>query len=153
MMISNPILHITPIHGNPQSNLLPIHTSLHTRMTRNHPNIPLPGNLGKIGTTGATPTIRHSRRENGRTTRSPTIHPTKRANGLTTPNNHILMIPHMTPPLVQSRHFPLNLPTATAIPNAINDDPDQLNPDSPRSLQDMYPWIFMVAASLDGKQL
>ena len=152
-MISRPLLHITPIHGNPLSNLLPIHTSLHTRMIHNQPNIPLLGNPGKTGRTGVIPTTPQSRQEDGRTTRSPTIPPTKRVNGLTTPNHPFQMILHMTPPPVQSRHFPLNLPTAIAIPNATNDGHDQLNPDNPHSLQGMSPWTFMVAASLDGKQL
>ena len=97
--------------------------------------------------------IRHGQRESGRTTRSPTLHTTKRDNGLTTQNNPIPMTPHMTLPLVQSRHSPLNLPHAIAIPNAINDDPDQLNPGNPRFPQGMSPWTFMVAAQLNGKQL
>ena len=153
MMISNLLLHITPIHGNHQSHLLPIHTSLHILMIHHHPNMPLPGNRGQHGTTGATPTTLHSQRDNGRTTRSPTVNPTKRANGSTTPNHHTLTIPHMTLPPVQLRHFPLNLLIAIAIPNAINEDPDPLNPDSPHSPQGMYLWIYMAAASLDGKQL
>ena len=152
-MISNLLLHIIPIHGNHLSDLLPIQTSLHTRMIHNHPNIPLPGNLGKPGTTGAIPTTRHSRRDNGRTTRSPTINPKKRVNGSITPSHHTTTTPHMTIPLVPSRHSPPTLPIALTIPNVINDDPDPLNPDSPHFLQGMYPWIYMAAALLDGKQL
>ena len=152
-MISKPVLHITPIHGNRQSNLLPIHSSIHMRMTPNPPNRPRRGNLGKLGTTGANPTTLHSQRESGRTIRSPTLQPTKRANGLITPNNPIPRTPHTTPPLVPSRHSLLNPPPTIEIQNVIIDDPDRPNPGSPHFPQGMYPWIFMVAAQLNGKRL
>ena len=152
-MISNPTLHVTLIHGNPLSNSSPIHTTLHLRMIQTHLNTPLHGNLGRTGKTGATLKIQHSQQEDGRTTRSPGLHPTKRVNGSITQNPHFQTTPLTTLPPVRSRHFPLKRHTVTTIPNAINDVPDQLNPDNPRSLQDMYHWTFMVAAPFNGKQL
>ena len=144
-------LTIHQIPGNNPSNFHPIHTIPHIQMIHRLLNTPLPGNRGQHGPTGANPTTLPSQRDNGRTTRSPTISPTKRANGLTTRNHHMSTPPHMIPPLAPSLPFPPNLLTVIVIPNAINADPDLLNPDSPHSLQGMSHWIYMAPVSTDGK--
>ena len=155
-MISNQLPHtltltIHLILGNHLSSLHQIQITPHIRTIHHHPNTPLHGNQGQHGPTGTSPTILHSPQDNGRTTKSPTISPTRRANGLTTQNHHRPTPPHTTLPLVPLLHSPQNLLTATAIPNAINADPDLFNPDSPHSLQGMSRWIYMVPASIDGK--